>query len=153
MSLAKSFPTTPAMIKSLQEALNMSLSLANRSHEAHWNVKGEDFGQLHALFGDFYDFLAGTADDLAERIVQLDGKASAQPSGSPLSGDAVSLLSSVQSGAEALGEKFIAIIKASKDDPSTNNLVMGQCQSLEKFIWKIQASHQSSVKGMGSLVR
>ena len=142
MSLVRLLPDTPKVLKLLQASLTYSLGLANRAQEAHWNVKGEEFGQLHDLFGGFYDFLASSSDMVAERIVQLDGVASANPTGSLLNGDPVVMLSTLQKMAENLGGHYITVVKATSNDPTTNNLVMGILQDLEKWIWKLQASHQ-----------
>ena len=79
---------------------------------------------------------------VAERIVQLDGVASANPTGSLLNGDPVVMLSTLQKMVENLGGHYITVVKATSNDPTTNNLVMGILQDLEKWIWKLQASHQ-----------
>ena len=49
MSLVRLLPDTPKILKLLQASLTYSLGLANRAQEAHWNVKGEEFGHLTAL--------------------------------------------------------------------------------------------------------
>lgn len=41
----------------------------------HWNVTGPHFGPLHALFEDQYTALAGSIDEVAERIRMLGGTA------------------------------------------------------------------------------
>lgn len=38
------------------------------AHRAHWNVAGPDFAEYHELFGDIYDDVYGSVDDLAENI-------------------------------------------------------------------------------------
>ncbi|GAA3907331.1 Dps family protein [Halomonas cibimaris] len=37
----------------------------------HWNVKGQDFFQLHEKFEEFYDDLLTKVDEVAERILTL----------------------------------------------------------------------------------
>ncbi|MDR5868320.1 Dps family protein [Halomonas koreensis] len=37
----------------------------------HWNVKGQDFFQLHAKFEEFYTDLLAKVDEVAERILTL----------------------------------------------------------------------------------
>jgi starvation-inducible DNA-binding protein len=55
----------------LADALDLALSLK----QAHWNVKGPQFQQLHELFDLVYTHAAGWADLVAERAVQLGGTA------------------------------------------------------------------------------
>lgn len=140
MSLVSRLPRTASTRKALQNSLNASLGLAHLVQEAHWNVKGMAFAPLHELFGEIYDFLIEASDDVAERIVQLEGKAVASPVTEHLSGDEHELLAGVQGGLENLGGMYIDIVRASaQDDPSTNNLVLGLLQSLEKWIWKVES--------------
>lgn len=42
---------------------------------AHWNVKGADFSQYHALFGSIYDDVYSSIDPLAENILKLGAEA------------------------------------------------------------------------------
>lgn len=39
-----------------------------KAHNFHWNVEGDDFQQMHDLFGDIYEEVYGTIDDFAENI-------------------------------------------------------------------------------------
>jgi starvation-inducible DNA-binding protein len=39
----------------------------------HWNIKGKSFFMLHQKFEDQYDYLADKVDEVAERILMLDG--------------------------------------------------------------------------------
>ena len=59
----------------LQGCLVDAVDLYNATRQAHWNVKGPHFGQLHELFDGFYRALQDSTDDLAERLVQLGGTA------------------------------------------------------------------------------
>ncbi len=55
----------------LNERLADMLDLERQAKQAHWNVKGPRFQQLHALFDDVAALAVGWADDIAERAVQL----------------------------------------------------------------------------------
>ncbi len=50
------------------------LSLGIHAKDAHWNVKGPDFIQLHELFDKIAGQAYADADELAERIAALGGK-------------------------------------------------------------------------------
>jgi starvation-inducible DNA-binding protein len=39
----------------------------------HWNIQGDKFYELHALYEEYYDGIAETIDEIAERIVMLGG--------------------------------------------------------------------------------
>lgn len=39
----------------------------------HWNIKGKNFFQLHARFEEMYDNSSEKIDEIAERILMLDG--------------------------------------------------------------------------------
>jgi len=45
--------------------------LAQKTRHYHWNVTGENFFDMHDIFGQIYDKLADEVDHVAERVVQL----------------------------------------------------------------------------------
>ena len=63
----------------LQAALTIALAntytMYFKAHSYHWNVEGMFFPQFHDFFGDLYNELYGSVDDLAERIRTIDGYA------------------------------------------------------------------------------
>ena len=59
----------------LQERLADSIDLMMQAKQAHWNVKGPNFIALHELFDKVYADTGKYTDELAERIVQLGGRA------------------------------------------------------------------------------
>lgn len=64
---------------SLIELLNQSLAsifdLYSQTKQAHWNVKGEEFYQLHELFDEIAGELSEFTDEIAERAVTIGGTA------------------------------------------------------------------------------
>ena len=40
----------------------------------HWNIKGKDFFELHLKFEEFYDNAVVKIDEIAERILTLEGE-------------------------------------------------------------------------------
>lgn len=52
----------------IHEVLANSFALYLKTLNYHWNVTGENFSQLHALFQDHYEDLANAIDEIAERI-------------------------------------------------------------------------------------
>jgi starvation-inducible DNA-binding protein len=64
-----------ACIELLQAALVDGISLYQELKQAHWNIKGRNFYQLHLLFDTLADDVNGYIDTIAERITALGGTA------------------------------------------------------------------------------
>lgn len=59
----------------LNSTLAASLDIWTQTKQAHWNVKGKNFYQLHLLFDDIANVLYEHIDTIAERITALGGVA------------------------------------------------------------------------------
>ena len=59
----------------LNQSLADSLDLYSQLKQAHWNVKGTTFYQLHLLFDEFAEHADGFIDLIAERVTALGGYA------------------------------------------------------------------------------
>ena len=59
----------------LNQHLADSFDLMSQAKQAHWNVKGSDFWQLHTLFDEVAERAAEWVDEFAERITALGGYA------------------------------------------------------------------------------
>src|SRR3954471_16617914 len=64
-----------ALVVGLNQQLASLSDLAAAYKQAHWNVVGTDFSQLHALFDQFADQAREYVDTVAERAVALGGTA------------------------------------------------------------------------------
>jgi starvation-inducible DNA-binding protein len=126
--------------------------LASLTRNAHWNVTGPHFAQLHELFGTQYDALDSAADDIAERIRAL---------GHPAPGSLSEFLQLTTikelPGAERKGEAFVerlleaheaicrnlrtAIAQCDNqyNDPATSDFLTGLLESHEKTAWFLRA--------------
>ncbi|HEY9787798.1 MAG TPA: DNA starvation/stationary phase protection protein Dps [Candidatus Obscuribacterales bacterium] len=67
--------TRAAVAEILNETLAITLDLWTQTKQAHWNVKGRDFYQLHLLFDEIAGELDGYIDMVAERVTALGGVA------------------------------------------------------------------------------
>jgi starvation-inducible DNA-binding protein len=63
------------VIKLLNQTLAATLDLKTQTKQAHWNVKGMDFYQLHELFDEMATELEEYVDMVAERVTALAGTA------------------------------------------------------------------------------
>jgi starvation-inducible DNA-binding protein len=64
-----------ALIDHLNQSLATSFDLLSQTKQAHWNVKGKNFYQLHLLFDQIAGELSEFVDKLAERVTTLGGYA------------------------------------------------------------------------------
>ncbi|MEN9567193.1 MAG: hypothetical protein RLZZ69_2389 [Cyanobacteriota bacterium] len=63
------------VIEILNQTLAATLDLKTQTKQAHWNVKGTDFYQLHLLFDEMAGELEEYTDLVAERVTALAGTA------------------------------------------------------------------------------
>jgi len=67
--------TRAQVIELLNARLADTLALKTHAKQAHWNVKGKDFFQLHELFDEVATHLEADIDLIAERVTALGGVA------------------------------------------------------------------------------
>jgi starvation-inducible DNA-binding protein len=63
------------VVRVLNQHLADSFDLQSQVKQAHWNVKGSDFWQLHKLFDELAERAAEWVDEFAERVTALGGYA------------------------------------------------------------------------------
>lgn len=63
------------IVERLNQTLAATLDLKTQTKQAHWNVKGMDFYQLHELFDEMASTLEEYVDMVAERVTALGGTA------------------------------------------------------------------------------
>ena len=62
------------LINQLNQNLADVQVLYVKLHNYHWNIKGPHFFGIHNMTEGYYDYLAEQYDEIAERILQIDGK-------------------------------------------------------------------------------
>ena len=67
--------TRAKVIEYLNQNLADAFDLMSQSKQAHWNVKGQNFWQLHKLFDEIAGEVVEWVDMVAERIAALGGYA------------------------------------------------------------------------------
>ena len=67
--------TRREVIDILNQQLADTFDLYSQAKQAHWNVKGMDFIQLHELFDELAAQVVAYADMIAERVTALAGMA------------------------------------------------------------------------------
>ncbi len=135
----------------LQACLVDAIDLYNATRQAHWNVKGPHFGELHKLFEEFYLLLAEGTDEIAERIVQLGGTAigttQSIEAGTRLPPYPTDLYAGMDH-VTALADRYAMVAKALRQgiddtdeagDADTADLLTGQSRAIDKALWMLEA--------------
>lgn len=60
------------LIQQMKVVLASNFAMYLKAHNFHWNVEGPNFSEYHALFGNIYEDVHGSVDEVAERIRTLD---------------------------------------------------------------------------------
>jgi len=143
------------MIQLLNQLLADTSDLYRQTKQAHWNVKGPQFYQLHELFDELAAQLRGYVDMIAERTTTLGGVAlgtnriSAQNSRLPEW--PIEVVGSMDHVA-ALADRFAmvaretrAAIDTSTDavDWDTADMLTEISRGLDKGLWFLEAHLQS----------
>jgi starvation-inducible DNA-binding protein len=144
------------VINILNKSLASTLDLKTQVKQAHWNVKGMDFYQLHELFDEMASELEEFVDMLAERVTALGGLAL----GTARLAVANSILPEYPldavDGKEhivALAERYAAYGKLVRDgigktdelgDADTADLYTEISRAIDKRLWFLEAHLQTS---------
>jgi starvation-inducible DNA-binding protein len=143
-----------ALVELLNARLADTLDLYTQVKQAHWNVKGSDFVQLHELYDDVAGAVLPYVDEIAERATALGGLAlgTARMAASattleeyPL--DAVAGPATV----EVVADRLAAYGAAARDaidaagelgDQGTADLFTEISRSIDKHLWFVEAHLQ-----------
>ncbi len=139
----------------LQARLSDALDLEAQTKQAHWNVKGPHFFQLHELFDKVHDEVEQFVDLLAERITTLghvaDGRIGTTAAATSLYGypaEAQGGEAHLKALAASFGEfgKLVrAAIKTADelDDAGTADLFTEISRETDKQLWFLEAHLQA----------
>lgn len=147
------FVAPPSLPENLQRVLVDLIELHMQGKQAHWNLVGTSFRELHLELDDIVDIAREASDTIAERIRALnavpDGRSDtvtacttlpAFPSGELASTDAVELVST---GIYAAVET-VRSVRDDVDavDPSSADLLHTIIDSLEKAAWMLKSQNR-----------
>lgn len=147
--------TRQQVIALLNQQLADTFDLYSQTKQAHWNVKGMEFFQLHELFDKLATETLVYVDDIAERVTTLGGTAlgtarmSAATTRLPdYSAETVGSQESVKALVEryaALAASTRAAIDASDDlgDADTADLFTEISRGVDKSLWFLEAHLQA----------
>ncbi|WP_449066653.1 Dps family protein [Planomonospora algeriensis] len=136
--------------EALQGALIDLLDLSLLAKQAHWNVIGRNFRQIHLHLDEIVEFARAHADTVAERAVALDitpdGRASAIAGTTKVpqldSGylDVDKVVAAMTDILESIGRRMRERVEATAEaDPVTQDIFIAVTQDVEKHHWMMQA--------------
>jgi starvation-inducible DNA-binding protein len=144
------------MIEMLNIHLADTFDLFSHTKQAHWNVKGREFIQLHELYDELAEILLKFVDMIAERATALGGiahgtvrMAAKQTRLSDFPDGPIGSIESVEALVERYAE-LAASVRAAIDsaeeseDMSTADLMTEFSRELDKALWFLEAHLQES---------
>ena len=147
--------TRKKMVDLLNRQLADTFDLFSQTKQAHWNVKGAQFYQLHELYDALAGELLAYVDLIAERATALGGAAQ----GTVRMAAGVARLPEFPSGGidslpsvEALAKRFAALAATTRkaidtaeqaEDMDTADLFTEVSRGLDKSLWFLEAHLQS----------
>jgi starvation-inducible DNA-binding protein len=148
--------TRSKIIGILNDTLATTLDLKTQVKQAHWNVKGLNFYQLHLLFDEMATELDDYVDTLAERVTALGGLAL----GTARIAATESILPEYpfdildgKAHITALADRYAPYAKLLRDaiektgglgDADTSDLYTGISRDIDKRLWFLEAHLQPS---------
>lgn len=142
------------LVALLNQHLADTFDLYGQAKQAHWNVKGPQFHQLHGLFDDLADELRGYVDLIAERATALGGTALGTVRMAAAASRLAEYLPAAPGGrehVETLARGFAALaattrtaIRAAEGlgDADTADLLTEVSRGLDKGLWFLEAHLQ-----------
>ncbi|MCS7007686.1 MAG: DNA starvation/stationary phase protection protein Dps [Thermoleophilia bacterium] len=147
--------TRAKLVELLNARLADAFDLYSQLKQAHWNVKGSDFIQLHELYDEIAGSVLEHVDEIAERATALGGlalgtarMAAAASSLEEYPLDAVAGAETVAAIADrlaAFGASLRAAIDAATElgDQDTADLFIDVSRAIDKHLWFVEAHLQS----------
>lgn len=145
--------TRSAMVDLCNKQLAAALDLFSQTKQAHWNVKGPEFYQLHLLFDELAEHVEDQVDLVAERATALGGTAlgtvrlAAASSALPEYPPVVAGLDHVKALVERYGD-YASSTRAAIDtadehkDLDTADLFTEISRQVDKDLWFLEAHIQ-----------
>ncbi len=147
--------TREQLVALLNQQLSDTFDLYSQAKQAHWNVKGPQFFQLHELFDKLAADLLPNVDDLAERVTTLGGTALGTAKMSAKTSRLEDYPATVVGGKESLEtliDRYAALAASTREaiessaklgDADTSDLFTGISRGLDKSLWFLEAHLQA----------
>ena len=144
---------SPQLAANLQRVLVDLIELHLQGKQAHWNVIGSNFRDLHLQLDELVDAAREASDTIAERMRALDAIPDGRsdtvaattslpqfPAHEVSTGDVVDLITTqTYAAVDTIRDVHDAV---DADDPSTSDLLHEVIDSLEKLAWMIKSENR-----------
>jgi starvation-inducible DNA-binding protein len=148
----RAFKASPELAADLQRVLVDVIELHLQGKQAHWNVVGANFRDLHLQLDELVDAAREASDKVAERLRALDAIPDGRsdtiaatttlpqfPAGEQNTGDVVDLITTrVYAAVDTIRSVHGAV---DNEDPTTSDLLHEVIDSLEKLAWMIKSEN------------
>ena len=138
----------------IQSELNLQIAnwsvLYTKLHRFHWYVKGPLFFTLHAKFEELYNEAALAVDQVAERLLAIQGQpiatmkeyletASIQESNNETK--ATDMVATLVKDYSKINESLLQLaeLAESENDTITNDLAVGLIEKIDTHLWMLNA--------------
>lgn len=149
----KGFQASVALSAHLQQVLVDMIELHLQAKQAHWNVVGTNFRDLHLQLDELVDFAREGSDTIAERLRALDAAADGRsdtvaatttlptfPAYERSTADVVDLIAiRIYAAVETLRDVHDAV---DEEDPTTADILHQLIDGLEKLAWLIKSENR-----------
>ena len=159
----RSFPTRIDMPADVRERvvtlLNQQLAdtadLYSQTKQAHWNVKGPEFYQLHEMFDQLAESVEGFIDLIAERVTALGGEAQGTVRMAAQASRLPEYPTDLRRGlqhVEVLAERYAQYAASTREgidvaaqagDAGTSDLLTEVVRAIDKHLWFLDAHCQT----------
>jgi len=147
------FQASPELSTNLQRVLVDLIELHLQGKQAHWNVVGSNFRDLHLQLDEIVDFARESSDTVAERMRALDAVPDGRsdtvaattslpefPAFEHSTGEVVDLISArVYATVDTIRTVHDAV---DAEDPSTADILHQLIDGLEKLAWLIKSENR-----------
>ncbi|MFG2578274.1 Dps family protein [Streptomyces malaysiensis] len=149
------FTASPQFTQSLQQIVVDLVELHLQGKQAHWNVVGHNFRDLHLQLDQIVDDARESADTIAERMRALatcpDGRSDTVAATTTLPGFPEGEVS-VSNVVDLVTTRLRATVdtlrthhdRIDNEDPSTADLLHAIIDSLEKHAWMVSAENRTA---------
>jgi starvation-inducible DNA-binding protein len=147
------FDASARLDAGLQEVLVDLTALHLQGKQAHWNIVGENWRDLHLQLDALVEAARGFADDVAERMRAVGGVPDARPQ--TVAGSAIGDVGPDEIDTRACVEAVVAMVRRTVDtirrvhdpidaeDPASADLLHAITLELEKQAWMIGSENRS----------
>ena len=149
----RNFQASPQLAANLQRVLVDLIELHLQGKQAHWNVVGKNFRDLHLQLDEVVDAAREAGDTIAERMRALDvvpdGRSDTIAATTSLpqfpadEHDTAEVVDLITTRIYAAGDTIRAVHdEVDAEDPSTSDLLHQIIDTLEKLAWMVKSENR-----------